>query len=173
MQNEEFQCLFVLLLLQGCTVLPAVVAQMANGKVAEAEPSVFMLNDETKSSAPAMPSGDSRGTTDIPPAKRLLIPIPLPSPITKPIAPVKVHVWAHANSTSFRYPETSQSMWSVPRLMRNPDLGIALSGGGLRAAALADGWMRGFHMVRELQVVTGTMLVDFFSISSAMVHEWL
>jgi hypothetical protein len=82
-----------------------------------------------------------------------------------PAGHVAARVWTNATSPGWRFPELSgpglpgvlPSPFWVPRLTMSPDVGICLGGGGLRAAAMADGWLRGLHMVRPSGLVHCTV----------------
>lgn len=74
-----------------------------------------------------------------------------------PASTLAAQAWTDLTSRTFRYPEQQLlGQWGIPRLLATPDVGIALGGGGLRAAAFADGWMRGLFMVRGARPVTLT-----------------
>lgn len=72
-----------------------------------------------------------------------------------PTRPFATRVWTNTSSPSFRYPELAfpGPFW-IPSLTQAPDVGVALGGGGLRAAALADGWLRGLHQVGAARAAT-------------------
>ena len=53
-------------------------------------------------------------------------------------------VWYNVHQPSFTYPEMSGS-YSVEELRDKLDLGIAMSGGGMRAVCLSLGWTRTLH----------------------------
>lgn len=48
----------------------------------------------------------------------------------------------------FTHPEVSDTDYCIQHIKDKPALGIALSGGGYRAATCAAGWVRGLHKVR-------------------------
>lgn len=61
---------------------------------------------------------------------------------------IKVRVWTNVTDSDFIYPEIDPaSDYSIDSLMEKPSLGIAISGGGWRAASLAYGWLRALHLV--------------------------
>lgn len=56
--------------------------------------------------------------------------------------------WTGANESWFQYPETlTGSNYSIPVIQSKPQLGIALSGGGFRAATLGLGYLRALHLL--------------------------
>lgn len=69
-------------------------------------------------------------------------------------AAIKVRVWTNVTAPDFTWPEVDPaSDFGIASLELRPSLGIALSGGGLRAAALAYGWLRTLHMVRVIYLL--------------------
>jgi len=46
------------------------------------------------------------------------------------------------------YPEVSDSAYGMQHIRKKPSLGLAMSGGGFRAATCAAGWTRGLQKVR-------------------------
>jgi hypothetical protein len=63
-------------------------------------------------------------------------------------AAVQVRIWTNITATDFVWPEVDPyGDFGIEQLRQRPSLGIALSGGGLRAAALAYGWLRTLHQV--------------------------
>ncbi|KXZ56638.1 hypothetical protein GPECTOR_1g575 [Gonium pectorale] len=74
--------------------------------------------------------------------------------VFEPDDPVSVHVWSGSDQPGFEYPELSRTGdWGIPALLSRPNLGVALSGGGYRAATLGLGWMRGLHLLGLLPAV--------------------
>ena len=68
--------------------------------------------------------------------------------LTASIGAIKVAVWTNVTASSFVYPEVDPSgAYGIESLRRRPSLGIAFSGGGLRAAPLAYGWLRALQLV--------------------------
>ncbi|PNH12072.1 hypothetical protein TSOC_000999, partial [Tetrabaena socialis] len=68
--------------------------------------------------------------------------------VFSPDRPAAVYVWSGAHQPSFEYPELSRDgPWGLPALLARPNLGVALSGGGYRAATCALGWVRGLHLL--------------------------
>lgn len=62
---------------------------------------------------------------------------------------VKVRVWTNVTDADFIYPELDPgSDFGIDMLLDKPSIGIAMSGGGWRAASLAYGWLRALHLVR-------------------------
>lgn len=59
-----------------------------------------------------------------------------------PTSQLPMHVWTNATQPGFIYPEASAGPFGMPDLLGKADIGIALSGGGARAACLSDGWLR-------------------------------
>ena len=60
-------------------------------------------------------------------------------------------VWAIPPNSAFTYPELRPDL-PVGKLLRSrPNLGICMSGGGMRAATCALGWYRGLHHLNLLQ----------------------
>jgi hypothetical protein len=45
------------------------------------------------------------------------------------------------------YPEVSDTDYGIRHIKEKPSLGLAMSGGGFRAATCAAGWTRGLHKV--------------------------
>lgn len=67
---------------------------------------------------------------------------------SRPGAAIKVRVWTNVTDPDFVYPELNPySDFGIPALQQKPSLGIAMSGGGLRAAPLAYGWLRALYLV--------------------------
>jgi hypothetical protein len=61
---------------------------------------------------------------------------------------VKVHVITNVTSPDYVYPELNpESQFYISSIQQKPSLGIAISGGGWRAAALGYGWLRAMHLV--------------------------
>lgn len=61
---------------------------------------------------------------------------------------IKTRVWTNATDKDFVYPEQDLgSDFGIDMLVDKPSLGIAVSGGGWRAASLAYGWLRALHLV--------------------------
>lgn len=61
---------------------------------------------------------------------------------------VKVYVFTNVTSPDYTYPEISpNSQFYISSVQQKPSLGIAISGGGWRAAALGYGWLRAMHLV--------------------------
>eukprot|EP00878_Enallax_costatus_P004763 GHUV01005014.1.p1 GENE.GHUV01005014.1~~GHUV01005014.1.p1 ORF type:complete len:688 (+),score=137.57 GHUV01005014.1:137-2200(+) len=57
-------------------------------------------------------------------------------------------VWTGANESWFQYPETlNSSNYSIPIIQAKPAIGIALSGGGFRAATLGLGYLRALFLL--------------------------
>ncbi|PNW85074.1 hypothetical protein CHLRE_03g170600v5 [Chlamydomonas reinhardtii] len=66
--------------------------------------------------------------------------------VFEPTEPARVFVWSGSDQPGFVYPELSPSGdWGIPDLQARPNLGVALSGGGYRAATLAVGWVRALY----------------------------
>jgi hypothetical protein len=63
-----------------------------------------------------------------------------------PATPFKATVWTNVTDGQ-PYPEMGSGPFSVPALKQRLSLGIALSGGGSRAAALAAGTLRALDLV--------------------------
>ncbi|KAF8060477.1 OHP1 [Scenedesmus sp. PABB004] len=64
---------------------------------------------------------------------------------------VSARVWTNASAPGFVWPELSDTEFGMPALLRRPNLGIALSGGGMRATTLALGWVRALWQMGVLQ----------------------
>ncbi|WIA31484.1 hypothetical protein OEZ86_002377 [Tetradesmus obliquus] len=65
-----------------------------------------------------------------------------------PQQPLSFNFFTGANESWFEYPETAASgNYTIPSLLDKPKLGIAVSGGGFRAATLGLGWLRALHML--------------------------
>lgn len=61
---------------------------------------------------------------------------------------VKVYVFTNVTSPDYTYPEISpDSQFYISSVQQKPSLGIAISGGGWRAAALGYGWLRAMHLM--------------------------
>jgi hypothetical protein len=72
--------------------------------------------------------------------------------VFEPSGPAKVHVWSRTDKPDFVYPEQSESgPWGIPSLLKKPNFGVAISGGGFRATTLGYGWVRALHEVRGSQ----------------------
>lgn len=72
-------------------------------------------------------------------------------PVYRPGSLITAEVWTNASQTTFKFPEVdSTSAYLVTRLSQLPNLGICFSGGGLRAASQADGWLRGLKQVKHV-----------------------
>lgn len=72
-----------------------------------------------------------------------------------PKKPLQVHYWhtfgsdeaGDIPSRDFAYPEVSSGKFGIKHIAEKPNLGVAVSGGGFRAATLASGWVRGLNQV--------------------------
>jgi hypothetical protein len=66
-----------------------------------------------------------------------------------PPQPFTFATWVGANDSSwFQFPETaSTGNHTIPALLQLPNLGISISGGGLRAATLGLGYLRALHQL--------------------------
>jgi hypothetical protein len=66
-----------------------------------------------------------------------------------PAKPFTFATWVGSNDSSwFQYPEVaSTGNHSIPALQQRPNVGIAISGGGLRAATLGLGYLRALHQL--------------------------
>jgi len=61
------------------------------------------------------------------------------------------HYWTTplpAQPSNFTYPEQSDGDFGIPALKAKPSFAIAVSGGGVRSAVNALGWVRAFHMLQ-------------------------
>jgi hypothetical protein len=68
--------------------------------------------------------------------------------IYTPPSPLTVNAFAGGNESWFKFPEaTLASNYSMPSVTSRPRFGIALSGGGMRAATVGLGYLRGLHQV--------------------------
>lgn len=70
--------------------------------------------------------------------------------VYKPPAPLAANAFVGGNTSLFVYPEASNgssSNYSMPSVTERHRFGIALSGGGMRAATLGLGYLRGLHEV--------------------------
>jgi hypothetical protein len=75
--------------------------------------------------------------------------LPAAAEVFTPPSPLLVNAFAGANESWFRYPEASSgSNYSMPSITSRPRFGIALSGGGMRAATLGLGYLRGIQQVQ-------------------------
>lgn len=64
---------------------------------------------------------------------------------------VKVHVITNVTSPDSIYPELNpDSQFYISNVQQKPSLGIAISGGGWRSAALGYGWLRAMHLVSNI-----------------------
>jgi hypothetical protein len=64
------------------------------------------------------------------------------------VAGTKVFVFTNVTTPDYVYPEINpESQFFISKLQQKPSLGIAISGGGWRAAALGYGWLRAMHLV--------------------------
>ena len=78
----------------------------------------------------------------------MLCPLPVSAEVYQPPQPLTVKTFTGANESWFTYPELinpSTSNYSIPALLAKPNVGIAISGGGFRAATLGLGWLRALH----------------------------
>lgn len=74
-----------------------------------------------------------------------------------PPSPLLVNAFAGANESWFRFPEASSgSNYSMPSVTSRPRFGIAISGGGMRAATLGLGYLRG---LQQVHVLTNALLL--------------
>jgi hypothetical protein len=70
------------------------------------------------------------------------------SAVYGPPSPLLVNAFVGGNESWFRFPEArSGSNYSMPSVTSRPRFGIALSGGGMRAATAGLGFLRGLHAV--------------------------
>ncbi len=68
--------------------------------------------------------------------------------VYKPTAPLLVNSFVGANESWFQFPESAPgSNYSMPSVISRPRFAIALSGGGMRAATVGLGMLRGLHQV--------------------------
>jgi hypothetical protein len=63
----------------------------------------------------------------------------------------KCRVWLGANQQGFVYPELRPGNLGSTELLSKCNVGVAISGGGLRAASLGIGWLRGLYELGLLQ----------------------
>lgn len=71
-----------------------------------------------------------------------------------PPSPLFVNAFAGANESWFRFPEASSGgNYSMLSVTSRPRFGIAISGGGMRAATLGLGYLRGIQQVHVLSDV--------------------
>ena len=69
-------------------------------------------------------------------------------------------LWPHVGTPSFVHPElTTDTPYSVPMLQAKPEFAICLSGGSLRAASSALGWVSLFHACFSTATLHGTHYV--------------
>lgn len=74
----------------------------------------------------------------------------------------KVYVFTNATTPDYVYPEINpDSQMYISKLQEKPSLGIAVSGGGWRAAALGYGWLRALHLVSCLPSKSSPMKATF------------
>lgn len=79
---------------------------------------------------------------------------------------LKINIWTNATDSTFLFPETSGSSdFGIQELIHKPSLGIALSGGGWRAAPFAYGVLRGLYLVRGA-MQTGALLGQRYQLVS-------
>jgi hypothetical protein len=65
-----------------------------------------------------------------------------------PPDPLTFRTWVAANESWFIYPEQLQgSNYSIPILLRKPSFGIAISGGGMRAATTGLGHLKALYLL--------------------------
>lgn len=62
---------------------------------------------------------------------------------------VDCRVWTNVNQPSFQHPEQKE----ITELSEKVDVGVGLSGGGMRAATLCLGWLRGLHELQLLEKI--------------------
>jgi hypothetical protein len=80
----------------------------------------------------------------------MVLPHPAVAAVYQPPQPFTVKTFTGANESWFIYPELTNpetSNYSVPELLAKPNFGIAISGGGFRAATLGLGWLRALHIM--------------------------
>lgn len=78
--------------------------------------------------------------------------------VYKPSAPLLVNAFAGGNESWFQFPEAARgSNYSMPSITSRPRLAIAVSGGGMRAATVGLGMLRGLH---SLGVTDGARYVS-------------
>jgi hypothetical protein len=80
----------------------------------------------------------------------MILPHPAVAAVYQPPEPFTVKTFTGANESWFIYPELTNpgtSNYSVPELLAKPNFGIAISGGGFRAATLGLGWLRALHIM--------------------------
>ncbi|KAF6265851.1 hypothetical protein COO60DRAFT_1623718 [Scenedesmus sp. NREL 46B-D3] len=66
----------------------------------------------------------------------------------RPEQPLSFNFFTGANESWFKYPETaSGGNYTILSLLDKSQLGIAISGGGFRAATLGLGWLRALHLL--------------------------
>ncbi|KAG2499382.1 hypothetical protein HYH03_002957 [Edaphochlamys debaryana] len=71
--------------------------------------------------------------------------------VYSPSDPARVFVWSGSDQPGFVFPELDpEGPWGIPALQARPNIGLALSGGGYRAATLALGWVRALHVLGVL-----------------------
>lgn len=70
------------------------------------------------------------------------------SQVYRPESPVEFNIWTGANESWFNYPEAFEpSNYSIPLIQAKPNVGIAISGGGFRAATLGLGYLRALYLL--------------------------
>jgi len=68
--------------------------------------------------------------------------------VYKPASPLLASAFVGANESWFQFPEAnSNSNYTMRTVTSRPTFGIAISGGGLRAATTGLGWLRGLNQV--------------------------
>lgn len=93
------------------------------------------------------------------------------STVHRPEASVNLSIWTGANESWFAYPEAFEpSNYSIPLIRSKPNVGIAISGGGFRAASLGLGYLRALYLLNITSSVKyissnsgGTWLTGTFS----------
>lgn len=61
----------------------------------------------------------------------------------------QVTVWTNSTAPDFVHPELSAGDYGVEALLAKADIGISISGGGIRASCLGYGWLRALNEVRQ------------------------
>ena len=70
------------------------------------------------------------------------------------------------------FPELSSGSYGIPHIQAKPNFGVAIGGGGYRAATLASGWIRGLHNISHPDDSKATILSKTKYLSTISGSSW-
>lgn len=82
-----------------------------------------------------------------------------------------VHYWRTGGKTR-EFPELSSGNYGIPHIQAKPNFGVAIGGGGYRAATLASGWIRGLHNIPHPDDSEATILSRTKYLSTISGSSW-